>query len=74
MKHDRQRDLVVFLMGPTVAPAGELAAGIADQRRRPMPAGGKLVMVPVNTRNWAAHVPADAPPVVKSLVSRLKSA
>lgn len=74
MKKDTQRDLVVFLMGPAIAPAGELAAAIADSRRRPMLAGGKLHMVPVNTRNWNAHVPADAPPVVKSLVSRLKSA
>jgi len=74
MKKDAQRDLVVFLMGPAVAPASELAAAIAEQRRKPMPAGGKLIMVPVNTRNWHAHVPADAPPVVKSLVTRLKSA
>ncbi|MGE0446968.1 MAG: DnaJ domain-containing protein [Vicinamibacterales bacterium] len=74
MKKDAQRDLVVFLMGPSVAPAGELAAAIADQRRRPMNAGGKLHMVPVNTRNWQAHVPADAHPVVKSLVNRLRSA
>lgn len=74
MKKDPQRDLVVFLMGPAVAPAGELAAAIADSRRRPMLAGGKLHLVPVNTRNWNAHVPADAPPVVKSLLSRLKSA
>ena len=74
MKKDSQRDLVVFLMGPSVAPAGELAEAIADQRRRPMPAGGRLHMVPVNTRNWQAHVPADAHPVVKSLVNRLKSA
>jgi hypothetical protein len=74
MKKDSQRDIVVFLMGPVVAPAGELAGAIAGQRRKPMPAGGKLFMVPVNTRNWNAHVPADAPPVVKSLVTRLKTA
>ena len=74
MKKDAQRDLVVFLMGPAVSPAGELATSIAEQRRKPMVAGGKLFMVPVNTRTWAAHVPADAPPVIKSLVSRLKSA
>jgi curved DNA-binding protein CbpA len=73
MKKDGQRDIVVFLMGPAVAPAGELAAAISEQRRKPMSAGGKLFMVPVNTRTWNAHVPADAPPVVKSLVSRLKS-
>lgn len=72
MKKDGQRDLCVFLMGPTLAPAAELARAIADQRRRPMPAGGRLVMVPVSTRDWSAHVPTDAPPVVKSLLARLK--
>lgn len=73
MKKDSQRDLCVFLMGPVLAPAGELAAAIADQRRKPMLAGGKLVMVPVSTRDWSAHVPTDAPPAVKSLLGRLKS-
>lgn len=74
MKKDPQRDLCVFVMGPSVAPVGELAAAIAQQRRKPMPAGGKLIMVPVNTTTWSAHVPQDAPPVVKSLLTRLKSA
>lgn len=74
MKRDNQRDIVVFVMGPMVAPAGELAGAISEQRKRPMPAGGKLTLVPVNTRNWNAHVPNDAPPVVKSLLTRLKSA
>jgi hypothetical protein len=74
MKKDPQRDLCVFVMAPTVAPAGELALAIAEQRRRPMPAGGKLIMIPVNTQNWNPHVPTDAPPVVKSLLTRLKSA
>ena len=73
MKKDNQRDLCVFVMGPAMAPPGELAVAIADQRKKPMPAGGKLVMVPVSTKNWSAHVPTDAPQVVKSLISRLKS-
>lgn len=73
MKKDGQRDLCVFLMGPAMATAGELATAISDQRRKPMPAGGKLIMVPVSTKNWSAHVPTDAPPLVKSLLSRLKS-
>ena len=74
MKKDPQRDLCVFVMGTAVAPAGELAVAIADQRRRPMPAGGKLIMIPVNTKTWQAHVPTDAPAVVKSLIKRLQSA
>lgn len=73
MKKDDQRDLCVFIMGPAVAPAGELGRAIVEQRRKPMPAGGKLVMVPVNTRTWAAHIPNDAPPVVKALITRLQS-
>jgi hypothetical protein len=38
-----------------------------------MLAGGKLIMVPLSTKDWSAHVPTDAPPVVKSLLARLKS-
>ncbi|HXH25723.1 MAG TPA: J domain-containing protein [Vicinamibacterales bacterium] len=74
LKSDPQRDLVVFVMGPAVASAGELAAAISEQKKKPVPGGGKLVLVPVNTRTWSAHVPTDAPPVVKSLLKRLQSA
>lgn len=73
VRKDGQRDLCVFLMGPSMAPAGELALAIAEQRKRPAPQSGKLVVVPVNTRNWNAHVPTDAPDVVRSLLSRLKA-
>ena len=73
MKRDDQRDLCVFIMGPAVAPPGELGRAIAEQRRKPMPAGGKLIMVPVNTRTWSAHIPNDAPPVVKALIARLQA-
>jgi hypothetical protein len=71
-KKDDQRDLCVFVMGPAVAPVGELGRAITEQRRRPMPAG-KLVIVPVNTRTWSAHIPNGAPPAVKALLSRLAS-
>jgi len=74
LRREGQRDLCVFLMGATVAPARELAAAIAEQRRKPLPGGGKLVMVPVNATTWIAHVPHDAPPFVKSLLGRLQSA
>jgi len=71
-RKDDRRDLCVFVMGPAVAPAGELGRAISEQRRRPTQAGG-LVIVPVNTRTWTAHVPNDAPPVVRALLSRLQS-
>ena len=70
---DSQREwCLIFLMGPTIAPAGELATAINEARRRATQT--KLLLVPINTRSWNAHVPTDAPPVVKSLLKRLKSA
>jgi hypothetical protein len=73
MKRDDRRDLCVFIMGPAVAPTGELGRAIAEQRCKPKSAGGKLVMVPVSTKTWSAHIPNDAPPVVKALLTRLQS-
>ena len=73
IKKDEQRDVCVFVMGPEIAPAGELAHAIAEERRKPAAAAGKLIMVPVNTKSWNAFIPNDAPPVVKSLIARLKS-
>ena len=73
MKKDAQRDLCVFLMGPTLASPTELAIAITEQRKKPMFAGGKLVLIPVCTKDWSAHVPTDAPDACKSLLARLKS-
>ena len=73
MKKDNQRDICVFLMGPSLASATELAVAIAEQRKKPTPAGGKLVLIPVNTKDWSAHVPTDAPNVCRALLKRLKS-
>jgi hypothetical protein len=70
----RPRDICVFVIGPIVASPGELAAAIKKERAKPGAAGAKLVVIPVNSRSWHAHIPTDAPPVVKSLVERLKSA
>jgi len=71
VKKEDQRETCIFVMGPSVAPALELARAINEQRRRPMPPGLKLVVVPVNTRTWAAHIPTDAPPQVKAFLTRL---
>jgi curved DNA-binding protein CbpA len=65
------REVCIFLMGPALAPAAELARAIAEARRKPA-AGSKLHLVPLSTRSWAAHIPADAPAAVKSIVERLK--
>jgi curved DNA-binding protein CbpA len=64
----------VLLMGTSLAPAGELAIEIGDQRKRHGKAGGgKLVLIPVDARDWEARMPLDAPPIAKTLLARLKS-
>ena len=73
LRKDDQRQACLFIMGPSVAPAGELGRAINEQRRKPMPPGLKLVVVPVNTRTWSAHIPTDAPAQVKQFLSRLAS-
>jgi curved DNA-binding protein CbpA len=73
MKKDVQRDLCVFLMGPALASPTELAVAITEQRKKPVNVGGKLVLIPVSTKDWTAHIPTDAPDACKSILARLKS-
>lgn len=61
----------VMLFGSLVAPAGELASAIADQRRKNRSA--KVTLIPVDVRTWEAHIPVDAPGVCRELLTRLKS-
>jgi curved DNA-binding protein CbpA len=67
----KKDDVCVLLMGTSLAPAGELAGEIAEQRRRSR--GARLTLIPVDARVWDAHMPLDAPPIAKSLLARLKS-
>jgi hypothetical protein len=69
---DRDRARCLFLIGPHVAPARELALTIVKGRRKSAAAGLSVTIVPVNTRTWSAYVPNDAPPAVRSVVSRLR--
>lgn len=62
-------DICVFLMGTSLAPASELAGAIAEQRKK---ARMKVTLIPVDARDWAAHIPTDAPEIAKSLIARLK--
>ena len=73
VRRDDQREICVFVMGPSVASVAELAHAVAEERRRPAPGGVKVVLVPINTRSWLAHITNDAPPAAKSIVTRLKS-
>ena len=62
-------EVCVLLLGSSLAPARELAAAIAEQRKR---SRGKVILIPVDARDWQAHIPTDAPDVAKNLLTRLK--
>src|SRR6185436_1435191 len=67
----KKNDVCILLMGTSLAPAGELAAEIANQRRKSR--SGSLTLIPVDARVWDAHMPLDAPAIAKSLLTRLKT-
>jgi len=66
-------EVCVFLMGSAMAPAGELATAIAEQRRRAARGGSRVTLIPVDARDWDARMPTDAPPVAKTLLTRLRT-
>jgi len=67
-------EVCVLLTGTTLASSGELGTEIGEQRRRHARAGGaKLVLIPIDARDWEAMMPLDAPDVAKTLLARLKS-
>ena len=65
--------ICVFVMGNGVAPAKELGDAIADARKKSR-GGGNISIIPIDVRDWSAHMPADAPPPCKSLLKRLRDA
>jgi curved DNA-binding protein CbpA len=67
----KKDDVCVLLMGTALAPAGELAGEIAEQRKKSR--GARLTLIPVDARVWDAHMPLDAPAIAKTLLARLKS-
>lgn len=65
--------ICVFLMGSGVAPVGELAETIGELRKR-MRGNAGISVIPIDVRDWSAHVPADAPQSCRNLLQRLRSA
>jgi hypothetical protein len=61
----------VFLMGNSVAPPAELGEAIADMRRKSR-GPVAITIIPVDVRDWRAHVPADAPAACKKVLQRLR--
>ena len=64
-------EVCVLLMGSAMAPAGELAMAISEQRRKAH--GAKVTLIPVDARDWDAKMPTDAPPIAKTIVARLRT-
>lgn len=64
-------EVCVLLLGSSVAPPRELAEAIAEQRRKNR--GAKVTLIPIDVRNWDAHMPVDAPVICKDLLTRLKA-
>jgi curved DNA-binding protein CbpA len=65
-------EICVFLMGSGMAPLRELADAIAKQRRSSSSRGGKVILIPIDARDWDAHIPTDAPAVAKNLLAKLR--
>jgi len=63
--------ICVFLMGNGLAPTRELSEAITDMRKKSRGESG-ISLIPVDLRDWTAHVPADAPSVCKSVIQRLR--
>jgi curved DNA-binding protein CbpA len=63
--------ICVFLMGSGIAPAAELAEAIAELRKRTRGTPA-ISVVPIDVRDWTAHVPADAPDACRNLLKRLR--
>jgi curved DNA-binding protein CbpA len=61
----------LLLLGSGLSTPKELSTAISEQRRRSRKAGP--IVVPVDMRDWESLFPPDTPPVVRSLLERLRS-
>ena len=63
-------EVCVFLMGGGMAPPRELATAIKEQQRKTR--SSRFVLIPIDARNWDAHIPNEAPPIVKDMLARMR--
>jgi curved DNA-binding protein CbpA len=63
-------EVCVFLVGPLMTSRRKLEDAIVAQRRKV--ARGRMILVPIDSRDWGAHIPTDAPPLVRNLLARLR--
>jgi curved DNA-binding protein CbpA len=60
----------LLVLGGGLAPASELAAAVADLRRKTR--ARQLILVPVDVRDWEALFPPDTPGPVRAILQRLR--
>jgi DnaJ-like protein len=60
----------LLLLGSGVAPANELSAAVAAERRKSRRPGP--VLVPVDVRDWEALFPPETPAAVRAIIRRLR--
>lgn len=65
-------NICVLLMGNGLAGARELGDAITEMRRKARGGDGGVSVIPVDVRDWSAHMPADAPPMCKNILLRLR--
>ncbi|MSO55763.1 MAG: hypothetical protein EXQ55_02410 [Acidobacteria bacterium] len=63
--------ICLFLMGNGMASARELGDTIGDMRKKAR-GNVNITMIPVDVRDWSAHLPSDAPAACKRLLQRLR--
>ena len=64
-------DMCVLVLGNGMAAAGELADAIGDMRRKTRCDTG-ITIIPVDLRDWSAHMPEAAPRACKNILRRLR--
>ena len=71
--HKAATPICVYLMGSRIAPAKELSAVIADLRKRTR-GGTGISVIPIDLRDWSAHIPSDVPDSCRNVLKRLREA
>jgi len=66
-------EICVILMSSVLATPRELADAIHEQRRKSARGTKIITLIPVDSSVWDAHMPTDAPPVAKELLTRLRN-
>jgi curved DNA-binding protein CbpA len=64
-------EICVLLMGSSVDSPRALSDAIHAQRRKPT--NKKMTIIPIDTRDWHAHIPIDAPGAAKTVLEHLRA-